>query len=353
LDDLVMTPINGEKLLERSHPEITANLATPGLIKASGVSDRDFAGYRDDPPKVRWPNGAQLAVSIVVNVEEGAELTLSMGDERNEFVYEIVERIDGARDLCMESHFAYGTRAAWPRLRRTLLRHGVAATLNACGRAIACSPWIAQEAVADGHEIMCHGFRWENHAHMEEPQEQEAIARTLDAIAQAVREAPVGWHSRSSPSVNTRRLLVEHGGFLYDSNAYDDDLPYVVEVAGRPHVVLPYAFDTNDMRFFDKGGFVFGDDFARYCIDAFELLYAEGARQPRMMTVGLHPRIIGRPGRIGGLERFLAHVAARTGVWFARRDEIAHAWRAMIGLPRWTPQRSLSRADQFEGNPAR
>ena len=343
----------GENLFERSTPEVTPNRATPRPVDASGAYDCDFAGYRDDPPKVHWPNGAQLALSIVVNIEEGAELALSMGDERNEFVYEIVERIDGARDLCMESHFAYGTRAAWPRLRRALMRHGVAATLNACGRAIACSPWIAQEAVADGHEIMCHGFRWENHAHMAEPQEQEAISRTLDAIAQAVREAPVGWHSRSSPSVNTRRLLVEHGGFLYDSNAYDDDLPYVVEVAGRPHVVLPYAFDTNDMRFFDKGGFVFGDDFARYCIDAFELLYAEGARQPRMMTVGLHPRIIGRPGRIGGLERFLAHVAARTGVWFARRDEIAHAWRAMIGLPRWTPQRSLSGADQSEGNPAR
>jgi allantoinase len=130
-------------------------------------------------------------------------------------------------------------------------------------------------------------------------------------------------------------------------------LPDVVEVGGRPHVGLPYSFDTGDMRIFGKGGFVFGDDFARYCIDAFELLYAEGAREPRMMTVGPHPRIIGRPGRIGGLERFLAHAAARTGVWFARRDEIAHAWRAMLGLPRWTPQRSLSRADQSEGNPAR
>ena len=339
-----MTAAVGENFLERSTPEVTSNLATPRPVDASGAYDRDFAGYRDDPPKVRWPNGAQLALSIVVNIEEGAELAVSMGDERNEFVYEIVERIDGARDLCMESHFAYGTRAAWPRLRRALKRHGVAATLNACGRAIACSPWIAQEAIADGHEIMCHGYRWENHAHMAEAQEQQTIARTLAAITQAAGEAPVGWHTRSSPSVNTRRLLVENGGFLYDSNAYDDDLPYVVEVLGRPHVVLPYAFDTNDMRFFNKGGFVFGDDFARYCIDAFEQLYAEGGRQPRMMTVGLHPRIIGRPGRIGGLERFLAHVAARPGVWFARRDEIAHAWRAMIGLPRWIAEPSLSTA---------
>jgi allantoinase len=311
-------------------------------VALGGAADRDFAGYRDNPPIVAWPNGAQLALSIVVNIEEGAELSLSMGDEHNEFVYEIVEQIDGARDLCMESHFAYGTRAAWPRLRRMLKRYGVAATLNACGRAIACAPWIAQEAVADGHEIMCHGFRWENHAHMSEPHERATIARTLDAIATAAGKAAVGWHTRSSASVNTRRLLVENGGFLYDSNAYDDDLPYVVTVLGRPHVVLPYAFDTNDMRFFNKGGFVFGDDFARYCIDAFEQLYAEGERHPRMMTVGLHTRIIGRPGRIGGLERFLAHTASRQGVWFARREEIAHAWRAGIGLPRWTPAPPLS-----------
>jgi len=331
----------GEQVLERT-------MAGSNGVEAHGASDRDLAGYRDNPPAVSWPDAAQLALSIVVNIEEGAELTMSMGDERNEFVYEIVERIDGARDLCMESHFAYGMRAAWPRLRRSLAQHGVAATLNACGRAIALSPWIAEEAIADGHEIMCHGFRWENHAHMGLAQERETIARTVEAIVAAAGEAPVGWHTRSSASVNTRRLLVENGGFLYDSNAYDDDLPYMVEVLGRPHVVLPYAFDTNDMRFFNNGGFVFGDDFARYCIDAFEQLYAEGGRQPRMMTVALHPRIIGRPGRISGLERFLAHAASRPGVWFARRDEIAHAWRAGIGLPRWTPTPPLSTTSPFE-----
>jgi peptidoglycan/xylan/chitin deacetylase (PgdA/CDA1 family) len=136
-------------------------------------------------------------------------------------------------------------------------------------------------------------------------------------------------------------LLVENGGFLYDSDAYDDDLPYVVEILGRSHIVLPYAFDTNDMRFFNNGGFVFGDDFARYCIEAFDRLYSEGASQPRMMTIGLHLRIIGRPGRIGGLERFLSHAASRVGTWFARRDEVAHAWRAGIGLPRWAPEAPL------------
>ena len=313
----------------------------PHGIHGNVGAGRDLAGYRDNPPKVSWPNGARLALSIVVNIEEGAELAVSMGDERNESVYEIVERIDGARDLCMESHFAYGARAAWPRLRQTLKRYGVTATLNVCGRAIALSPWIAEEAMADGHEIMCHGYRWENHAHMAVSDERETISRTIDAIVKAAGKTPVGWHTRSSPSVNTRRLLVENGGFLYDSDAYDDDLPYVVEILGRSHIVLPYAFDTNDMRFFNNGGFVFGDDFARYCIEAFDRLYSEGASRPRMMTIGLHLRIIGRPGRIGGLERFLSHAASRAGTWFARRDEVAHAWRAGIGLPRWAPEAPL------------
>ena len=304
--------------------------------------DRDFRGYGGHPPPVRWPNDARLAVSLVVNVEEGAELSLGMGDEANEFVYEAIERVEGVRDLCMESHYEYGTRAGWPRIRAVLARYGVRATLNACGRAIACSPWLAEEAVADGHELSCHGWRWERHVHMDQAHERRVIAETVTAIASAAGVPPVGWHTRSATSPNTRRLLVEHGGFLYDSNAYNDDLPYVVEVLGRTHVVLPYAFDTNDMRFSNGGGFVFGDDFARYCIDAFERLYEEGAGAPRMMSVGLHLRIIGRPARIGGLERFLAHAAARPGVWFARRDDIARAWRAGLGLPEWAPRPTAS-----------
>ena len=303
----------------------------------SGESPRDFRGYADAPPPVRWPGGARLALSIVVNLEEGAELSLSSGDERNESVYEVVEEVTGVPDLCMESHFEYGPRAGWPRIRDLLQSFGCRATLNACGRAVARSPWIAREAAALGHEVSCHGWRWERHAAMAEADERGAIARTVAAIREATGVAPVGWHTRSAASPNTRRLLVEHGGFLYDSDAYNDDLPYVVEVLGRPHVVLPYAFDTNDMRFQRGKSFVFGEDFARYCIAAFDRLYAEGERRPRMLSVGLHLRIIGRPGRIGGLEAFLQHVIEREGVWVARRDEIAQAWRAGVGLPPWTP----------------
>ncbi|WP_300055248.1 polysaccharide deacetylase family protein [uncultured Roseobacter sp.] len=302
------------------------------------MTGRDFKGYANTPPQVRWPEDARLAVSLVVNIEEGAELTLGAGDERNEHIYEAVEEVVGTRDLCMESHFEYGPRAGWPRIRDVLRSRALQATLNACGRAIEMTPWIAAEAVADGHEVAAHGWRWERHACMENIEERQAIARTVDVLTGATGTPPRGWHTRSATSPETRNLLIEHGGFLYDSNAYNDDLPYTVETDMGPHVVLPYAFDTNDMRFYNGGGFVFGDDFARYCIDAFDRLYAEGATAPRMLSVGLHTRIIGRPARIGGLEAFLDHALAHDRVWFATRADIAIAWRLGLGLPDWKPR---------------
>lgn len=302
------------------------------------MTGRDFQGYGHTPPGIRWPGGARLAVSVVVNVEEGAELSLGAGDERNEHIYEAVEVVEGTRDLCMESHFEYGPRAGWPRIRKALRDRGVAATLNACGRALEATPWIAAEAIADGHEVAAHGWRWERHVYMDEAEERRAIARTVAALSRAAGTPPRGWHTRSATSLKTRALLVEQGGFLYDSNAYNDDLPYTVETAAGPHVVLPYAFDTNDMRFYNGGGFVFGEDFARYCMAAFDRLYAEGATIPRMLSVGLHTRIIGRPARIGGLEAFLDHALGHEGVWFATRAQIATAWRAGLGLPVWSPR---------------
>lgn len=294
-------------------------------------TDRDFRGYGGTPPAIRWPNDARVAISLVINVEEGGELSIGQGDERNEAIYEVVEEIPGVRDLCMESHFEYGTRAGWPRIRKLLRDYGARGTVNAIGRSLMISPWLVREAVEDGHEIAAHGWRWERHANMTEAEERIAIARTVEAITLTAGTPPRGWHTRSATSPNTRRLLIEQGGFFYDSNAYNDDMPYLVDVSGRDHLVLPYSFDTNDMRFTRGGGFVFGEDFARYCIDAFDQLYAEGEHASRMMTVGLHLRIIGRAGRIGGLERFLAHVASKPGVWFARRDEIARHWLQSLG----------------------
>ena len=298
---------------------------------------RNFVSHGHAPPFRSWPNGAGLAVNFVVKVEEGAELSLGDGDERNESIYEAVERVDGDIDLCMESHFKYGPRAGWPRIRAALADRGAVGTLNACGRAIQRTPWLAQEAVADGHEIAAHGWRWERHVQMAEDAERRAIAQTVDALQHAAGVAPTGWHTRSATSPRTRDLLVAQGGFLYDSNAYNDDLPFVLTTARGPHVVLPYAFDTNDMRFFIRGGFVFAEDFARYCIAAFDRLLQESRTAPRMLSIGLHTRIIGRPARIGGLELVLNHVLSHPDVWIARRDQMAHAWRQGLGLPGWQP----------------
>lgn len=289
---------------------------------------RDFLGYGRSPPDPCWPGGARLAVSFVVNVEEGAELSLSDGDERNERVYEVTREVTDVPDACMETHFEYGLRAGYWRVMALLDEHGVRATLNACGRAIARSPWVAADAVARGHEVACHGWRWEPHAHMAEADERAAIARAVAAIRDACGVRPVGWHTRSTPSPNTRRLLVEDGGFLYDSDAYSDDLPFWTRVGERPHLVIPYAFDTNDMHFHQgMQRFALADDFAAYTIDALDWLWREGAHHPKMMSIGLHLRMIGRPGRIGALERILRHIRDKGQVWTARRDQIAQHWR--------------------------
>lgn len=283
---------------------------------------RDMKGYFGADPAPCWPGGARLAVSFVVNVEEGAELSIAQGDERNESHYEAVEEVRGAPDPCMESHFGYGPRRGYARIADAFAAHGVRATFSACGRAAEATPWLIRDAVARGHEIACHGWRWETHAGMDEATERGIIWRTHAALAEITGAPPVGWHTRSATSSQTRDLLIEHGGFLYDSNAYDDDTPYM---QGR-HVVLPYAFDTNDMRFSPGGAFVQGRDFSDYVIAAFDRLRAEGAQAARMLSVGLHLRIIGRPARICGLEAVLAHVAARDDVWIAPRRDIARAW---------------------------
>jgi allantoinase len=291
---------------------------------------RDLLGYGGDYPDVRWPDGAGLAVSLVLNIEEGAELAVSAGDERNEPGHETVQEVSGAPDLCMESHFEYGSRVGYRRITQLIDRFGLPLTLNACGRALEATPWIGEDAARRGYEICCHGWRWESHAGMEEAQERALIRRAVETIERVHGKAPLGWHTKSSASVNTRRLLVEHGGFLYDSDAYNDDVPYYVEVAGRPHLVLPYAFDTNDMRFFDSYAFVRAADFAGYVIDAFDWLHAEATHRPRMLSIGLHTRIIGRAGRIAGLSEALEHMTRKGGVWFARREDIARYWLANV-----------------------
>lgn len=290
-------------------------------------ASRDLAGHGPTPPRVAWPGDARLALSFVVNVEEGAELSLTSGDERNESVYEAREEVVGHPDPCMESHFAYGSRAGLWRILDLFDAHGAKATFSACARAVAATPSLAAAPAARGHEVSAHGWRWERHAGMEEAQERAVIAATVKTIAEAAGERPVGWHTRSASSVNTRRLLLEDGGFLYDSDCYDDDIPRsIARPDGGRHVILPYAFDTNDMRFAPGGGFVQAEDFSRYCIGAIDWLLREGATAPRMLSIGLHLRIIGRPARMAGLEAVLAHATRTPGIWVARRRDIARHW---------------------------
>ncbi len=289
---------------------------------------RDFVGYGNRPPPVRWPGAARVAVSFVVNFEEGAEFSMTDGDDRNEAVYEVIDP-QGVPDRCIDSHFEYGTRVAYWRIAELFARHGAHFTLSACGRAVERSPWLAQHAAAQGHEVSGHGWRWEKGIDLTPDQERAAIARTSAAIAAATGRAPVGWHTRSNATASTRRLLAEHG-FIYDSDAYNDDTPYLLDVDGHRHVVLPYAFDSNDMQFQNTQRFGTGRDFAEYVCAAHDWLWREGEAQPRMLSVGLHLRMIGRPGRIGALERILQHMQQKGAAWFATREGIARHWLASM-----------------------
>jgi peptidoglycan/xylan/chitin deacetylase (PgdA/CDA1 family) len=200
---------------------------------------RDLLGYGASPPDPRWPGGARVAVSFVLNLEEGSEFSVAEGDARNEGVFEVIDRLEGIPDPCLESHFDYGTRAGWWRIMRVLESFGAHCTVSACGCAVERTPALAADAVRRGHEVSAHGWRWESHAGMAEDDERAAIARTVAAIGRACGTRPVGWHTRSATSPNTRRLLIEEGGFLYDSDWYGDDLPSTLAIGDRRHVVLP------------------------------------------------------------------------------------------------------------------
>jgi peptidoglycan/xylan/chitin deacetylase (PgdA/CDA1 family) len=289
---------------------------------------RDLTGYGGAPIDPCWPGKARVAVSFVLNFEEGAEFTVSEGDAVNEATYEVEHQQQGP-DPCIESHFEYGTRSGWWRIMDLLDAHDAKLTVSCCGRAVERSPHLARDAIRRGHEVSAHGWRWESHAGMDETTERLVIDKTVAAIARATGQRPVGWHTRSASSLNTRRLLVEEGGFLYDSDAYNDDLPYEVRIAERRHLVIPYAFDTNDMHFQHTGRFR-GADFADYVIDAYDWLVREGEAAPKMMSIGLHLRMIGRPGRIGALDRILKHIASSEAAWIARRADIAEHWLAIF-----------------------
>ncbi|MGJ8517511.1 allantoinase PuuE [Carnimonas bestiolae] len=301
---------------------------------ASSTPDypRDMRGYAGHPPHAQWPNNAKIAVQFVVNVEEGSENNVLHGDAGSEtFLSDII----GAesyqdRHMSMESLYEYGSRAGFFRIIREFEKRQLPLSAFTVAMALERCPEIAQALMERGDEIVSHGYRWLHYQHVAPHVEQQHMEQALRIFKEMTGSTPLGWYTgRDSP--NTRRLVVENGGFLYDSDYYGDDLPLWTEVAVSdgskvPHLVVPYTLDVNDMKFASPGGFNCGDQFFSYLRDAFDVLYAEGEEAPKMMSIGLHPRLIGRPGRFRALQRFLDHIEAHDRVWVCKRIDIARHW---------------------------
>ncbi len=291
---------------------------------------RDMRGYGRTPPHAAWPHSARIAVQFVINYEEGGENCILHGDEASEaFLSETVGAmpIAGARNMNMESMYEYGSRAGFWRLHRLFTERQLPVTVYAVAMALERHPEAAEAMVEADWEIASHGYRWIDYQHVPEKTEREHMRRAIEIHARMTGSRPLGWYTgRVSP--NTRRLVVEEGGFLYDADSYADDLPYWDTAHGRPHLIIPYTLDSNDMRFATPQGFNSGEQFLAYLCDAFDVLYAEGERAPKMLSVGLHCRLVGRPGRTAALARFLDHVQRHERVWICRRVDIARHWLA-------------------------
>ena len=293
------------------------------------MNQRDLVGYGASPPPPRWPRDARIALQFVLNYEEGAERCVLDGDPACEtFLSEMANPAAfAARHMSMESLYEYGSRVGVWRVLRIFERRKLPLTVFGVALALERNPEATAAFVAAGHEIASHGWRWISYQDVDEKTEREHLARAVATIERLTGSRPLGWYTgRDSP--NTRRLVVEHGGFLYDSDSYADELPYWQVVNGKPHLVVPYTLDCNDMRFASSQGFANAEDFFVYLRDTFDTLYREGEHAPRMMSVGLHCRLVGKPGRSAAIERFLDHVQRHDRVWICRRAEIARHWAA-------------------------
>lgn len=290
------------------------------------LPQRDFVGYADNPPaNFSWPNGARLAINLVINYEEGSERNGLDGDvEREPLVEAKYDVPEGERELFTESTFEYGSRVGIWRLIEALDTYGVTATIFATAVAMERNKRVTDAFIAHNYDIVGHGYRWLPHTGMERDLEKQQIQDCVKVLQELTGRKVKGWFTRPPNTVNTRSLLAECG-LMYDAGSVSDDIPYWEDVDGKPFLVVPYSLDVNDTKFF-KGQFFTADDFARYAIDCFDVLVAESARRPRVMSIGLHPRIIGRPARLAGLLKVLDVVAGRADVWIAGRDQIADFW---------------------------
>jgi putative urate catabolism protein len=291
---------------------------------------RDLQGYGETPPQAGWPNGARVAVQFVLNYEEGGENCVLHGDAASEtFLSEIVgaQSFAGARHMSMESIYEYGARAGVWRLLDLFKSRAVPLTVFAVAMAADRHPAVIERALADGHEIASHGLRWINYHGVPEATERAHMAEAMAILTRICGTRPLGWYTGRT-SENTRALVAEYGGFLYDADDYSDDLPFWSRLAPGPHLIVPYTLDANDMRFASPQGFNSGEQFFAYLKDSFDTLYEEGARAPKMMSIGLHCRLAGRPGRFASLKRFLDYVLKHDKAWVARRVDIARHWHA-------------------------
>lgn len=289
-------------------------------------TERDFVGYGRHLPTVRWPEDARLALSLVVNYEEGSEYNYPDGDGRNEVHGVTYDVPAGVRNLRLESQYEYGSRVGIWRVLRILEAHDIQVTFQAAAVAIERNPEVGAAIQELGHEACSHGYRWEDPWNLTEDEERERIDLAVESLERTTGERPHGWYTRYGPSIHTRRLLVEEGGFIYDSDAYNDDLPYFVDVSGHRHLVLPYSGTFNDGRFVGIPRYSSASDFVEDCTRAIRRLWEEGETRPRMMSIGLHPRIIGDPARTSALEDVIRYAEELGNVWFARRIDIARWW---------------------------
>ena len=290
---------------------------------------RDMIGYGANPPHPQWPENARIAVQFVINYEEGGENCILHGDKASEaFLSEIIgaQPLEGVRHMNMESFYEFGSRKGFWRLHKMFTERNMTATVFGVAMALERNPDAVKAMLYANWEIASHGLRWIDYQYIPEDVEREHLQQAIDIHTRVTGARPVGWYTgRMSP--NTRRLVAEEGCFLYDADSYADELPYWVEEAGKPHLVVPYTLDANDMRFATNQGFNSGDQFFAYLKDSFDVLYAEGETQPGMLSIGLHCRLVGRPGRAAALARFLDYVQGHDRVWVCRRDEIARHWR--------------------------